>query len=82
MGALSDNNYTFTIDDSTGERSWADLTAEDKQLLEPMKMWQYIPLMEAAHYLGIDSLRFSVAQSIASKLKEMDVDQMRNYFGG
>lgn len=73
--------YDFKLDEVTGERTWVELSAEDREMLEPMNLHEYIELLDAAHYLEVDSLRYAVSQSIAATIRDLDPDAMRAYFG-
>jgi len=72
--------YDWSVDEITNERTWAKLSDEDKKLLEPMELAEYIELLDAAHFMGVESLRWSVTQSIAGKIKDKSVDEIRAYF--
>jgi len=72
--------YDWSVDEITNERNWAKLTDEDKKYLEPMELAEYIELLDAAHFMGVESLRWSVTQSIAGKIKDKSVDEIRAYF--
>lgn len=46
-----------------------------------MNLHEYVELLDAAHYLEVESLRYAVSQSIAGTIRDMDPDSMRAYFG-
>jgi len=72
--------YDWSVDEITNERNWAKLSEEDKNFLEPLQLADYIELLDAAHFMGVDSLRWAVSQTIAGKIKDKDVDAIREYF--
>jgi len=71
-----DNAYDWPVDEITNERKYANLLEADKIMLENKPLEFYIPLLDAAHYLGIETLRWAVPQCIAQQLKGKSVDEM------
>jgi len=72
--------YDWNVDEITNERNWAKLSDADKSFLDPLELVDYIELLDAAHFMGVESLRWAVSQTIAGKIKEKSVDEIRTYF--
>ena len=74
-----DDGYAWPVDEITNERRHAKLLEADRAMLENKPLEFYIPLLDAAHYLGIETLRWAVSQCIAQQLKGKTVDEMRAF---
>jgi len=66
--------YFWAVDEITGERRAVQLEKGDRALLEGKALSFYVPLLDAAHYLGITSLRWAIAQCIAQQLRACKTD--------
>jgi Skp1 family, dimerisation domain len=69
--------YAWPVDEITNERGHVKLSEGDKAMLEKKGLDYYVPLLDAAHYLGIESLRWATSQCIAEQLKNKNPDEMR-----
>ena len=62
-----------------GEQGLVSLSERDKALLENRDLAFYIPILDAAHFLGIGSLRTAVNQCIVEQMKGMSPAEMRQF---
>jgi len=72
-----ENAYAWPVDEITNERTHAKLSEGDKSMLEKKGLDYYVPLLDAAHYLGIESLRWATSQCIAEQLRNKTPEEMR-----
>ncbi len=74
--------YRWQQDELTGQTSWVQFSEVDAALLNAMDPKQLMRMMHASHYLGIESLKMGVAQTIAAKIRSSkSVQEIRDFLG-
>jgi Skp1 family, dimerisation domain len=75
------SDYQVAVDRITNQWVPISLSERDRKLVEGKGPAFYASMLEAAHYLGIPSLRQALNQTLAAMLRAMTAEEVRQFLG-